>query len=261
MSSTDGLSVVDIVVGGGLLGRPARPSCRTVPLARHRFPCRTKRSRPSWWPPRHPRQQQKSWPRMPTKRRVRAADESPPPHTPVKRPSTPAKPITLKSAKRKRVREVVDKDSLPCPSLPDPSSKQTATKEKQKEIPERRASTFYGKRGHATTATQRRPSFARSARTDEGQDVSFRRRAPAESAVVGQTEVSQDAVQRHRDVAVIEDSNRRKRKRQRRRSQKERKRDRRRRGTCPKYSERSHHPAAFHPTFRTSCLPLPHRKW
>jgi hypothetical protein len=81
----------------------------------------------------------------------------------------------LKSAKRKRVREVVDKDSLPCPSLPDPSSKQTATKEKQKEIPERRASTFYGKRGHATTATQRRPSFARSARTDEGQDVSFRR--------------------------------------------------------------------------------------
>ena len=33
--------------------------------------------------------------------------------------------------------EVVDKDSLPCPSLPDPSSKQTATEEKQKEIPER----------------------------------------------------------------------------------------------------------------------------
>ena len=90
--------------------------------------------------------------------------------------------------------EVVDKDSLPCSSLPDPPS------------------TFSGKRGHATTDTQRRPSFARSARTDEGQDVSFRRRAPAEPAVVGQTEVSQDAVQRHRDVAVIEDSNRRRRK-------------------------------------------------
>jgi hypothetical protein len=40
----------------------------------------------------------------------------------------------LKSAKRKRV---VDKDSLPRPSLPDPSSKQTATEEKQKVIPER----------------------------------------------------------------------------------------------------------------------------
>jgi hypothetical protein len=35
------------------------------------------------------------------------------------------------------VREVVDKDSLPCSSLPDPLSKETATEEKQKEVPER----------------------------------------------------------------------------------------------------------------------------
>lgn len=73
----------------------------------------------------------------PTKRRARAADESPPPHTPVKRPSPPAKPFRLKSAKRKRVRDVVDKDILPCSSLPDPSSKETATEEKQKEVLER----------------------------------------------------------------------------------------------------------------------------
>ena len=115
MSSTDGLSVVDIVGGGGPLGRPARPSCRTVPLPRHRFPCRTKRSRPSWWPPRHPRQQQKSWPRMPTKRRVRAADESPPPHTPAKRPSTPAKPIRLKSQRERECARWWTKTA--CPAL------------------------------------------------------------------------------------------------------------------------------------------------
>ena len=106
---------------------------------------------------------------------------------------------------------MVDKDSLRCFSLPDPSSKETATEEKRKEVPE--CPPLPSPESEITPPPLPRedppsPDLLEQMKVKVSRSAAALLQSPRSSA----RQVSQDAVHRHRDVAVNEDSNRRRRK-------------------------------------------------